>query len=154
MRFLRLSVTNIAGWLRWCGSRGMTAIAELDGKEHFNNITPQKAVHHLSFCADWLAKRYCWRASELVWGVHHTEWCLDRAEKASSAGFPFVSHAKLITIVGQELTCNDGCFSAGHVWTRTNCIPMGGSFSAQGTDLCSVWGCIFGQEMVPVSRQT
>ena len=32
----------------------------------------------------------------------------------------------------QEVTENNGYFGAGSVWKRTNCIPMGGAFSAQG----------------------
>ena len=29
--------------------------------------------------------------------------------------------------------------SAGHLWSRRRCIPMGGSFSAQAADLHSLW---------------
>ena len=44
MSFLRLSFSALARWFRWCGLVGMTAIAELDFKEQFNNIPPDTPV--------------------------------------------------------------------------------------------------------------
>ena len=130
MSFLRLFVTDMAAWFEWCGENGMTAIAELECKEQFNNIPPQTVIDHLHACTNWLKKRCRWRASELVWSVHHTHSRLDRAGKAASHGFRYVSHEALSGIVTQELTENNGCFGAGSIWKRTNCIPMSGAFSA------------------------
>ena len=78
--------------------------------------------------------------------MRHTHSRLDGAGKANSQGFRFVSHEELSAIVKQELTQNSGCFSAGKVWSCTNCIPMGGSFSAEGADLNSVWGAYLGRK--------
>ena len=78
--------------------------------------------------------------------MHHTHARLDRAGKANSQGFRSVSHADLFAIVEQELTRNNGCWGAVRVWTRTNCIPMGGAFSAQGADLHSVWAAYVGRK--------
>ena len=79
----------------------------------------------LSDCSKWLIKRCRWRASELVWSVHHPHSRLDRAGKTNSQGFKFVSHSELSAIGKPELTSNKGCFSVGRVWTRTKGIPMG-----------------------------
>ena len=79
-------------------------------------------------------------ASEVIWSVHHAHPRLDRAGRATGHGFKFVSHEDLTAIIRQELTSNNGCYGVGNVWRRTNCILMGGSFSAQGADLHSVWG--------------
>ena len=71
--------------------------------------------------------------------MHHTYSQLDGAGQATSHGFTYVTHEELIAIVIQELTANNGYFGVGRVWTHTNCIPMGGSFSAQGADLHGLW---------------
>ena len=55
---------------------------------------------------------------------------LDRVGKASAQGFRFLNHDDLVSIVSHELEMNNGCFSVGKPWVRTNCIPMGGPFSA------------------------
>ena len=59
---------------------------------------------------------------------------LDRAGKAPAQGFRFLNHDDMVCIVSHELVVNSGCFSVGKLWVRTNCIPMGGLFSAQGAD--------------------
>ena len=61
----------------------------------------------------------------------------------SSGRFHYISHDDLAQIVSHELTNNNGCYSTGGLWARTNCIPMGGPFSAQGTD--SVWAAYTGR---------
>ena len=100
---------------RGIAEHGMTAIAEIDGKEQFNTIPPQTVIDHLTAYSKWLGARCCWRASELVWSVHHTHSRLDRAGKAASQGFRYVTHQELTAIVTQQLTANNGCFGAGRV---------------------------------------
>uniref|UniRef100_A0A7S4CXX8 Uncharacterized protein n=1 Tax=Eutreptiella gymnastica TaxID=73025 RepID=A0A7S4CXX8_9EUGL len=48
-------------------------------------------------------------------------------------------HEQLCSIVGHKLKNNNAYWAAGRVWVRTNCIPMGGPFSAQGADIHSLW---------------
>ena len=36
--------------------------------------------------------------------------------------------------------CKTFIRALGNLWSRHGCIPMGGSFSAQAADLCSLWG--------------
>ena len=40
--------------------------------------------------------------------------CLDRAGKASSQGFQYIIHEELMVLIGNELTKNNGCFTAHH----------------------------------------
>ena len=63
---------------------------------------------------------------------------LDRAGKATVAGFKYITHQQLTAIVRHELSKSNVCWAAGTVWVRTNCIPMGGPFSAQGANIHSV----------------
>ena len=54
-------------------------------------------------------------------------------------GFNFVTHKDLTAFIRRELTSNNGFYGARRVWRRTNCIPVGGSFSAQRADLIRSW---------------
>ena len=87
----------------------------------------------------WLSAKRRWRMAEVIWSVHHMHSALDRAGKATATGFKYITHQQLTAIVGHELSKNNACWAAGTVWVRTNCIPRGGPFSAQGADIHSVW---------------
>ena len=39
-----------------------------------------------------------------------------------------------------EMQCNNCIKALGSLWSRHGCVQMGGSFSAQGADLHSLWG--------------
>ena len=49
--------------------------------------------------------------------------------------------------VSFELQVNNKCWSVGKVWGRDQCIPMGGSFSAQSADLHCVWSGYTGRSI-------
>ena len=138
-------VTEMASWFHWCAENGFPPIAELDCKEQFNNIEPGTIEEHLKAGSEWLIARKRWRAKELTWSVHHAHTKMDRAGKAASGSFHYISHDDLVKIVSHELTHNNGCYSTGSLWARTNCIPMGGPFSAQEADLHSVWATYTGR---------
>ena len=145
MSILRSSITEMASCFYWCAENGFTAIAELECKEQFNNIQPGTIEGHLKTGSEWLIARKRWRAKELTWSVHHAHTKMERARKAASGSFHYINHDDLVKIVSHELTHNNGCYSTGDLWTRTNCIPMGGPFSAQGADLHSVWAAYTGR---------
>ena len=64
---------------------------------------------------------------------------LDKAGKAASSAFWHMSHDELIQLVQFSLTKDNYVWCAGQLWQRTDAIPMGGSLSAQGVDLHSIW---------------
>ena len=74
----------------------------------------------------------CARAC-VIWRINHVR--LDRAGKASAAGFRCLSHSDLQRLVISELEKNNRCRALGRVWSRDLCIPQGGSFSAQSAHL-------------------
>ena len=53
--------------------------------------------------------------------------------------FRFIWHQTLMDIVRFDLIEQNSVFAAGKMWTRTECIPIRGCFSAQAADLHSVW---------------
>ena len=136
---LRLSVTNLAAWFYWAGGQGLHTITELDCKEHFNFVQPADVQDHMVDASALLRNKRRWRMSEVVWSVHHMHSTLDSAGKASAYGFRYITHDQLRSIVQHELSNNNACWAVGNVWVRTNCIPMGGPFSAQGADVHSLW---------------
>ena len=77
--------------------------------------------------------------TEVVWSIHHSHKKLDRAGKVSAHGFHYIQQDSLNTLVQHNLSQNNACWCLGSVWSRVNCIPMGGPFSAQGADLHSIW---------------
>ena len=147
MSFLTLSVTELSSWYHWCANNGFTAIVEFDGKEQFKNIPPTTMHDHLKASSEWLTNRKRWRAKDLIWSIHHMHAKMDRAGKASSQNFHYINHEDLVALVSHELGNNNGCYSSGALWVRTNCIPMGGLFSAQGADLHSVLGAYQGSQL-------
>ena len=84
--------------------------------------------------SDWLVKKRRWHMQYVVWSIHHAHKKLDRAGKAAAHGFRYIQQDSLNTLVKHDLKRNNACWSVGSVWTRTNCIPIGGPFSAQGAD--------------------
>ena len=145
MSILRLSVTEMASRFHRCAENGFTAIAELECKDQFNNIEPGTIEEHLKADSEWLIARKWCRGKEVIWSVHHAHTKMDRAGKAFGGSFHCVIHDELVKIVSHELTNNNGCYSTGSLWARTNCIPMGGPFSAQGADLHLVWAAYTGR---------
>ena len=117
----------------------------MDCKEQFNNSQPRTIEEHLKAGSEWLIARTRCRAKELSWSVHHAHTKMDTAGKVASGSFHYISHDDLIKIVSHELRHNNGCYSTGSLWARTNCIPMGGPFSSQGADLHSVWAAYTGR---------
>ena len=122
------------GW-----GQGLHTITELDCKEQFNFVQPTDVQDHVVRASAWLRSKRRWRMSEVVLSVHHMHSTLDRAGKASAYGFRYITHGQLCSIVQHELSKSNACWAAGNVWVRTNCIPMGGPFSAQGADVHSLW---------------
>ena len=105
----------------------------------FNNVSPDDIHQEMKQATDWLVKKRRWHMTEVVWSIHHSHKNLDRAGKASVQGFRYMLQDSLNTLVWHDLKQNNACWCAGSIWTHTNCIPMGGPFSAQGADLHSVW---------------
>ena len=50
-----------------------------------------------------MASRTKWRASELVWSINHQHKHLDSASRANVAGFKWMTHADLTSLVLFEL---------------------------------------------------
>ena len=136
---LHLRITDLAAWFQWVGGQGLQTVTELDCKEQFNYVHPTDVEDHMVKASDWLSAKRRWRMPEVVWSIHHMHSALDRVGKATAAGFKYVTHQQLTAIVAHELSKNNACWAAGTVWVCTNCIPMGGPFSAQGADIRSVW---------------
>ena len=82
---------------------------------------------------------------EVAWSVHHSVIALDRARLGANKNFRYISHQDLPHYVSFELEKNNKCWSVGKLWSRTGCIPMGGSFSAQSADLHSIWDAYQGR---------
>ena len=134
---LRLSVNDLGGWVHdipWA-----RALGEADCKEQFNKIPPQGIMQCMEEASEWLTRKRRWRAGDLVWSIHRECSKMDRAGKAASQSFRFISHQQLMDIVRFDLTEQNAVFAVGRMWSRTGCIPMGGPFSAQAADLHSVW---------------
>ena len=71
---------------------------------------------------------------------HRDSKKLDRAGRGASGKFWYIDHQQLSEKINFELQNNNYVLAAGKVWQRTGCIPMGGSFSAEATDLHCQWG--------------
>ena len=110
-------------------------VSEIDCKDQFNNIKPSNIKNHFSEASQWLTKCKRWRFEETTWSVHKECKRPDRADRGNSTKFWYITHEGLIEIVEWEMSINTYAISAGKLWTRQDCIPMGGSFSAQSTDL-------------------
>ena len=62
-----------------------------------------------------------------------------RAGRGNSTKFWYITHEGLVETVEWEISNNTYIIIAGKLWTRQDCIPMGGSLFAQSTDLHSLW---------------
>ena len=133
--FQCLRVNDVAQWLRFIDTLGLTTVTELDCKEQFNKIKPQWIEQHMTEGAAYLTAKRRWRMGEVVWSIHASCNSLDRASKGTSRDFRYVTHTELKELVSFELQKNNHCTAAGRIWKRVNCIPMGGSFSAQSADV-------------------
>ena len=107
--------------------------------DQFNNIKPSDIKSHFSQDSQWLTKRKRWRMEETTWSVHKECKRLDRAGQGNSTKFWYITHEGLVETVEWEMSNNTYIISAGKLWTRQDCIPMGGSFSAQSANLHSLW---------------
>ena len=137
---LVLRVMDIAPWVQNLNDWGATCIGEADCKEHLSQIKPATVVGELRDASRYLYHRKRPSASSIVWSVHRDSKALDRAGKAVFASFWNFSHEELISIVSFALTEDNHVSYAGSLWHRTDAIPMRCSFSAQCTDLHSLWG--------------
>ena len=117
----------------------LPTLTELDCKEQFNRVRPEWVVQHMRDASSWLYKKKKWRSSQLTWSIHKDHRKLDRVGQACAKGFRYVTHEDLISLVEFDLTSNNRCTTAGQVWERGGCIPMGGPFGAQAADLHCVW---------------
>ena len=137
--FLAHSINDVSSWFHDLDSLGCQYISEVDCKDQFNNIKPEDVISHLTSACEWLVKNKRWRMSEVVWSVHKESKKLDRAGRGNSAKFWYITQGSLEDTVTWEMKYNNFILSAGNLWCRHGCIPMGGSFSAQAADLHSLW---------------
>ena len=137
--FLAHSINDVSSWFHDLDSLGCRYISEVDCKDQFNNIKPEDVISHLTSACEWLVKKKRWRMSEVVWSVHKESKKLDRAGRGNSAKFWYITQGSLEDTVTWEMKYNNFILSAGNLWCRHGCIPMGGSFSAQAADLHSLW---------------
>ena len=145
--FQVLRIHEVADWVAWANRKGLHCVAELDCKEQFNKVRPEWISTHLEQGIAFLSKRKRWRMKEVMWSVHHSTAGLDRAGMGTSKSFRYISHDRLSSYVSFELQVNNKCWSVGKVWSRDQCIPMGGSFSAQSADLHCVWSGYTGRSI-------
>ena len=132
------SINKVAAWYHWLDSIGCRFISEVDCKYQLNNIKPSDITNH--FTNAWLAKRKRWRMAETTWSIHRETKRLDWVGLGNLGKFWFIDHETLAATVDWEMNSNNCVVSAGKLWTRHVCIPMGRSFSAQAADLySSLW---------------
>ena len=138
--FVARGVNEVSRWFHWLSTIQCTYIGEVDCKDEFNNVHPDDIDSHLAQASNWLTHRKRCRMRVLVWSVHKDTKRLDRAGKGNSSKFWYLTHERMTNTIMFEMNHNNVVRAAGQLWTRKGCIPMGGSFSAQATDLHSLWG--------------
>ena len=136
---LVLRGSDIAPWVRKLSSQGATCMGEADCKERFKRIKPATAVQELRDASQYLYHKKRWGAVDIIWCVHRDCKALDGAGKAASASFWHFSHKDLVEIVRFSLTKDNHIWCSGTLWQHSDAIPLGGSFTAQCADVCSVW---------------
>ena len=129
----------MARWYQALTDLTITHISEVDYKDQFNKIPPKTVLTHMEKSSAWLTKKRRWRAAELIWSVQKEHKQLDRAGEGASGKFWYVKHTDLQAVLDFAMSSNNRLQACGSVWTRTHCIPMGGSFSTQSADLHSSW---------------
>ena len=138
--FLAQSISDVSAWFQWLDTINAQYVSEVDCKHQFNNICPTVVADHLQKASDWLAARKKWRMTEVEWFIRKDTKKLDRPGRAKAEKFWYLSHTAMRDTIGFEMRCNNFIRALGSLWSRHGCIPMGGSFSAQATDLHSLWG--------------
>ena len=118
----------------------MPYINEEDCKDPFNNIHPDDLDSHLLEAGTWLFHHKRWHMKELTWSVHKDTKRLDRAGSGDSPEFWFLLNDGMTDTIAFEMNYNSLICATRNLWTRISCIPMGGSISAQATELHSLWG--------------
>ena len=83
---------DVAQWLSFIDSLGLTAITELGCKEQFSKIQPWWIESHLTEGAGYLTYKRRLRMDEVVWSVHTSCSALDRAGKGTSGDFRYIFH--------------------------------------------------------------
>ena len=63
--FQVLGVQDVACWYRWIDSLKLTTLAELDCKEPFNCVSPDRVVSHIRDASSWLYHPKWWPSSDL-----------------------------------------------------------------------------------------
>ena len=137
--FMILKGTGVAPWFQWTASVGLDMLTELDCKEQFNRVKPQRITEQMKSSSDWLHDRKHWRSSSVLWSMHRDHKKLDRAGQASAQGFRIIPHEALMSHVSFDLMQNNYYAAGGSVWVRSGCIPMGGH-SAPKALTCAVCG--------------
>ena len=77
---------------------------------------------------------------EITWSVHKESKKMERAGRANSTKFWFLTHEQMTHTIMFEMQHDNYIRATGGLWCRSGCIPMGGSFSAQAADLHCLWG--------------
>ena len=65
---------------------------------------------------------------------------MDRAGRANSTKFWFLTHEQMTETIMFDMKYNNFIKAAGDLWCKLGCIPMGGSFSTQAAGLHCLWG--------------
>ena len=125
---------GLGGWLGlgWVGaSKSQNPPAPYKRSLPWTWMGPNKPCTDVCVCG--------WRMEETTWSLHKKCKRLDRAGRGNSTNFWYITHEGLVKTVEWEMSNNTYIISAGKLWTRQDCIPMGGSFSAQSANLHSLW---------------
>ena len=77
---------------------------------------------------------------EITWPVHKDSKKMDRAGRANSTKFWFLTHERMTDTIMFEMQHNNYIRAAGDLWCTSGCIPTGSPFSAQAADLHCLWG--------------
>ena len=105
---------------------GACCIAEVDCKKQFGNINPKHVVCCIAEAASWLYHKRSWRASEVVWSIHHQLSKLNRPCVANNDKFWHMPNDLLERLWRFELLQNTVLQAVGKLLCRVTSIPMGG----------------------------
>ena len=67
-------------------------MGECDCSGHFNNITPQSIMSHLSESVKWLLQKRRWNTQQLVWSIRRDNKSLGRVGMGTSSRFFHLMH--------------------------------------------------------------
>ena len=81
--FMVHSVNSVNSRFHSLKAMGCSYITELDCKDQFNHVPPQKVLSHFEKSTAGLAKRHRWRMEENTWSVHKDTKRLDTAGRGN-----------------------------------------------------------------------